>query len=191
MKISKLEYVKMQIVVTGSLSGYVGGYRADSVKKIVDETLKLNGITVSDEPEVKPMITENQWRNFFVDAGASAYSDDATKIINDGGMKTFKQWWGEQINLFEPETRELEVANTWANDGWNACAEEYEHELKNLQQALKLKDDKIEILESKIEEVRSDLVKATNECIMITNDRFTAGRMNEIRQRHKLDGVKA
>lgn len=49
MNISKLEYVKM--VNYHALAGHTLKYCHDKV----DEILKLNGITVSDEPEVKPM----------------------------------------------------------------------------------------------------------------------------------------
>jgi hypothetical protein len=52
MKISKLEYVKMQVMVSGEYS-----FPGD-VKRRIDTILDLNGITVNDEPEVKPMTND-------------------------------------------------------------------------------------------------------------------------------------
>jgi len=56
MRISKLEYVKMQVAYVAGLSSRSDcSHSPNDGREMVDRILELNGITVSDEPEVKPM----------------------------------------------------------------------------------------------------------------------------------------
>lgn len=57
MKISRLEYVKMQVSLTAAFCSIPGSCKSNHewVKREINDILAVNGITVADEPALEPI----------------------------------------------------------------------------------------------------------------------------------------
>jgi hypothetical protein len=107
-------------------------------------------------------------------------------------MKTFEQWRHESETTGDSDglygDNDLEAA-------WDFCASQYEHLLKNKDTAIQLNNDTIKALRKQVEELKKDLDYASGffHDHLIDSPGFDFGilvELNEIRLRHKLDGVK-
>jgi hypothetical protein len=79
-------------------------------------------------------------------------------------MKTFRDWFLPRLSRLSHSNQGAMIeAEHHLEECWTACAREYEHELKNKEQALKLKSDAFELLKKKNEELQKVIDGDCNE----------------------------
>lgn len=82
MNISRLEYVRFQVMISAEYSA------PENIKTRIDSILALNNVTVADEPEVKPFTREeaSRWITncFDYHEGDTVFDGFMGELINRG-----------------------------------------------------------------------------------------------------------